>query len=366
MAATDPYEILGVDRKASAEEIKRVYRTLARDNHPDRNPDDARAEERFKEIQGAYDTLSDPEKRKAYDQGGAFGSFDPRNFGGGVVGDMGDMLSGLFNRGRGGQGPGRGRDLETEVRLSFEQAIEGAQVAVTVPKLDSCPTCTGTGARPGTRPTVCPRCEGRGVDNQSQGLFSISHPCPQCNGRGAIIEHPCSTCRGSGRTRQTKRYKVNVPPGVRDGTRIRLAGKGEAGDGVAPAGDLFVTTRVTPSPIFRQRDDGNLEVTVPISVAEAIQGGTVEVPTLDGSKRIRVSEGTQHGAQQRLRGEGPPRPKGTGRGDIHYRLVIDVPRNLNRKQRKAVEELADAFNGHDPRERLLAGVRADEQGTDDT
>lgn len=354
--AQDLYAALGVDRKASQEEIKRAYRKLARQYHPDRNPGDASAEARFKEVQEAYDTLSDPEKRKAYDAGGLFAGFDPRNFsGGGFVGDMGDLLSSLFGRGGGPRGtqPERGRDLEAEVRLSFEQAIRGAEVPVTVPMLGPCDTCKGSGAAPGTSPRTCPRCGGRGVDTESQGFFSISHPCPECGGRGQVIDSPCAECGGGGRTRQNKRYRVNVPAGVRDGSRIRLAGKGEAGDAGGPPGDLYVTTQVTPSPVFQQRSDGDLEVTVPITVAEAMRGGTIEVPTLNGSKRIRVSPGTQHGTVQRLRGEGPPKPGSRDRGDIRYRLAIDIPRKLNRKQTEAVDALARELDGSDSREQLL-------------
>ena len=369
--ATDLYEVLGVSKKASADEIKKAYRKLARKYHPDRNPDDAAAEEKFKEVQGAYDTLSDPEKRKEYDQGGMFAGFGGgaggpgggSPFGGGFPGgggggaDFGDILSGIFGRGGGG-GRGRpeqqrGRDLETELSLSFDQAVNGAQVSVSVPKAERCTTCHGSGAKPGTAPVTCPRCEGRGVDAESQGFFSISQPCPQCGGAGQIIEDPCPTCGGSGLTKQTKRYKVNIPAGVKDGARIRLAGKGEAGPRGGPPGDLYVITRVSASPVFKRLDGGNLEVTVPITIAEALQGATIEVPTLDGTKKIKVPAGTKHGTVQRLRGEGPPKPGGNGRGDVRYRLEIDVPQELTEEQEKAVEGLAEALNGADPRAALL-------------
>jgi molecular chaperone DnaJ len=359
VAARDLYSVLGVSRKASADEIKKAYRKLARQYHPDRNPGDEQAEERFKEVQEAYDTLSDPEKRKQYDAGGIFSGFGPRGFGGGFTSDLGDIFSTFFGR-RGGatQPPARGRDLETEVRLSFEQAMEGVEVAVTVPKQATCPTCRGSGARPGTSPTVCPRCGGRGIDTESQGFFSISQPCPRCGGRGEVIESPCETCAGSGLTMQRKRYRVKVPAGVRDGGRIRVAGKGEDAPRGGPPGDLYVVTKVSPSPVFRQRADGNLEVTVPITIAEAIQGATVEVPTLNGTKRIRVPAGTQHGTVQRLRGEGPPRAAGRGRRDILYRLEIEVPRDLTREQKAALGEFAKTMNDHDPRERLLREASA--------
>jgi len=368
--AEDLYKVLGVPKGASEEEIKKAHRKLARQYHPDRNPDDPKAEERFKEIQGAYDTLSDPEKRKEYDAGGMFGGFaggrpggaggaGPFGPGGPAGGfDVSDIFSNLFGRGGGGGRAGaqqmRGRDLETEISLSFDQAVNGAQVSVTVPKAERCPTCHGSGAQPGTRPVTCPRCEGRGIDAQSQGFFSISQPCPQCGGGGQIIEDPCPTCDGSGLTQQTKRYKVNIPAGVKDGARIRLAGKGEAGQRGGPPGDLFVVTRVAASPVFKRLDGGNLEVTVPITVVEALRGATIEVPTLNGTKKIKVPAGTGHGTVQRLRGEGPPRPGGgKGNADIRYRLEIDVPDELTAEQEEAVEKLAEAMNGAEPRAELL-------------
>ncbi len=231
--------------------------------------------------------------------------------------------------------------------------MHGTQIAVSVPTTGPCPTCHGSGAKPGTSPRVCPRCEGTGIDAQSQGLFSISQPCPECGGQGEIIDDPCPTCHGSGVTEETKRYRVNIPAGVHDGSRIRLAGKGESGYRGGPRGDLYVTTRVAPSPVFKQRPDGNLEVDLPVTVAEAIQGAEIEVPTLDGTKTIRIAPGTQHGSVQRLRGEGPPRPKGKGRGDIYYRIRIDVPKELTEEQREAVEKLAQALNGQNPRASLL-------------
>jgi molecular chaperone DnaJ len=361
-AVRDPYKALGVDKKASADEIKKAYRKLARQYHPDKNPDDKQAEERFKEVQEAYSILSDPEKRKQFDQGGIFG-FDPGSFrtGAGGFGGFGDILSDLF--GGGGPAPGggrnrpeRGRDLETEVHLSFDQAVKGAQVPVTVPLAAPCPTCRGTGAKPGTTPSVCSACQGRGVEAESQGLFSISQPCHVCGGTGTEIKDPCSTCNGSGQTRQVRRYKVNVPAGVRDGSRVRLAGKGETGRRGGPPGDLYVITRVAESPIFKRKGD-HLEVNVPITIVEAIKGATVEVPTLSGSKRIRVPAGTQHGTVQRLRGEGPPRLGGKGRGDIHYRLVVEVPRTLSKEQSEVVDELEQVMNGN-PRERLFTGRKS--------
>jgi molecular chaperone DnaJ len=365
--ADELYKTLGVSKDASEDEIKKAYRKLARKYHPDRNPDDKQAEEKFKEVSAAYDVLSDPEKRKEYDAGPAFGGFGgfgggqgPFGQGGAGAGgfggfDFGDILGSVFSRG-GGRGQAqtvRGRDLETEVQLSFDQAVNGTQVSVTVPKQSRCRTCHGSGAKPGTSPVTCPRCEGRGIDAQSQGFFSISQPCPQCGGAGQIIEDPCPTCGGSGLTQQNKRYKVNIPAGVKNGTRIRLAGKGEDGPRGGPPGDLYVTTRVKPSPVFERLDNGNLEVAVPISIPEALRGGTIEVPTLEGTKKIKVAPGTKHGTVQRLRGEGPPRPKGKGRGDIRYRLEIAIPAELSEEQSEAVDKLAETLNGSDPRAELL-------------
>src|SRR3954466_4135815 len=346
MAQRDPYSVLGVDRKASADEIKKAYRKLARQYHPDRNPDDPKAEERFKEIQSAYDIVGDPDKRKQYDRGGIFFCSGGRPGGGGgggqggcggfEAGGFGDILSNLFGGGtKGGTGTRRteaerGGDLEAEVSISFDQALEGTQVPLSVAVPSRCTTCHGTGARPGTEPKVCPRCQGRGLESQGQGLFSISQPCTRCHGAGTVIESPCPTCHGEGVVRSTKRYRVNIPAGVREGSRVRLAGKGEPGRNGGPSGDLFVITHVQDSPVFKRKGD-NVEVEVPLTIPEAIRGAEVEVPTLHGSKRLRVPAGTHHGTVQRLRGEGPPNPAGgsrAARGDIHYRFVIDVPASL--------------------------------------
>ena len=326
-AVRDPYKALGVDKKASADEIKKAYRKLARQYHPDKNPGDKQAEERFKEIQEAYSILSDPEKRKQYDQGGIFG-FDPGSFrpGAGRLRRASATSSPTSSAAAPAARPPERATAPSAAATSRPRSTsrstrrcEGAQVPVTVPLAAPCPTCRGTGAKPGTTPTVCSACQGRGVEAESQGLFSISQPCHVCGGTGTEIKDPCPTCNGSGQTRQVKRYKVNIPAGVRDGSRVRLAGKGEAGRRGGPPGDLYVITRVAESPIFKRKGD-NLEVDVPITIVEAIKGATVEVPTLSGSKRIRVPAGTQHGTVQRLRGEGPPRLGGKGRGDIHYRL----------------------------------------------
>src|SRR5450755_3244863 len=368
---SDYYKVLGVGKNASDEEIKKAYRKLARKYHPDRNSGDKQAEERFKEISQANDVLSDPDKRKAYDRGtgplGGFGAggFDPSSFGG-----VSDILSNLFGGGGGQSGrtaggvrggrarQARGRDLETEVSLSFDQAVNGAQVPLAVPTSQPCSTCHGSGAKPGTTPKVCPVCNGRGVEAQSQGIFSMSQPCSNCHGSGTVIDDPCPTCDGTGAQRTVRRLRVNIPAGVRDGSRIRLAGKGEPGirgsGGVKDGepGDLYVITRVTESPVFKRVGE-NLEVEVPLTIPEAISGAVIEVPTLHGSKRLRVPRGTKHGTVQRLRGEGPARLSGKSHGDIHYRFVIDVPASLSPEQTEAVDKLSEVMNGN-PRAKLFA------------
>src|SRR4051794_13668499 len=374
MAQQDLYKVLGVDKKASQDEIKKAYRKLARRYHPDTNKD-AGAEERFKEISHAYDVLGDADKRKHYDQArlnpfaGAFRGGGPAGggaAGGGFdVGGFSDILNNLFGgRGGGAAGPGtqarprpeKGRDLEAEVSITFDQAVDGAQVPLSVAASSTCTTCAGTGAKPGTSPRVCPRCQGRGIESQGQGLFSISQPCSQCGGAGTVIDDPCPTCQGTGAVRTVKRYRVNIPAGVKDGSRVRLAGKGEPGRRGGPPGDLYVITRVQASPVFIPKGD-NVEVEVPLTIPEAIRGAEIEVPTLHGRKKLRVPAGTQHGTVQRLRGEGPPKLGGKGRGDIHYRFVIDVPSSLSTEQEAAVDELEKALNGRDPRARLFAGVQ---------
>ena len=372
----DLYAVLQVDRKASQDEVKKAYRRLARKYHPDANPGDATAEERFKEVSQAYDVLGDPDKRRKYDRAGVGGFAGGVRTGGGAgpggfdAGGIGDMLSDLFGsaarRGGGGAGGGagaprkpreeRGRDVDTEVSLGFAQAMEGGQVTISVPLAAACDTCRGSGAKPGTSPRSCPKCRGRGVEADSQGLFSISQPCSRCGGRGVVVDDPCPTCSGSGINRTVKTYRVNIPAGVKEGSRVRVAGKGEAGRNGGPSGDLFVITRVSPSPIFARKGD-NLEVEVPLTIPEAIRGAEVEVPTLHGSrKRVRVPAGTRHGTVQRLRGEGPPRLNGNGaRGDLHVRFVIDVPATLSAEQRRAVDSLARATD-EDPRARLFAAA----------
>ena len=362
--ATDLYKVLGVEKKATPDQIKKAYRRLARQYHPDRNPGDAAAEARFKEISGAYDVLGDAEKRRQYDRGAVFGGGGATAPGG--FSDIGDIFSNLFGdrvpSGGGGRAapprprPARGKDLETEVTVTFAQAMEGAQIPLAIPMAQGCRTCHGTGARPGTSPKICPLCQGRGIESEGQGLFSISTPCSRCGGAGTVIEEPCPTCQGSGVTRTVKKYRVNIPAGVKEGSRVRLAGKGEPGPHDGASGDLFVITHVQSSPIFARKGE-HLEVEVPITFPEAARGAEVEVPTLNGTKRLRVPAGTRSGTVQRLRGEGPPRLGAKGRGDIHYRFVIDVPASLSSEQSDAVDKLSKVMPG-DPRSDLFAQTGA--------
>jgi molecular chaperone DnaJ len=344
------YESLGVPKNASQEEIKKAYRKLARQYHPDKNPDDKEAEERFKEIQGAYDVLSDPEKRKQYDSfGSANGRGGPSGFTwnateGVDFGDLGDLFGGLFGGGLRGGGMRaephgqRGNDVEVQVSLSFEDALEGVETKIPVTLEVACHTCNGSGAKPGTAPKVCPQCGGRGVVAESQGFFSLSQPCPRCRGNGTVIEDPCPTCRGTGRERRTKRYTVKIPAGAKDGTRIRLRGKGEAGFGGGPAGDLYVVTRVEPSKTFQRRGD-DLLVEVPVSYADAALGTTASVPTPEGPVSVKIPAGSEDGKLLRLRGKGAPKLKGGGRGDVIARVRIAVPKKVSKRERELLEEL---------------------------
>jgi molecular chaperone DnaJ len=353
------YETLGVPKNASADELKKTYRKLARQYHPDKNPGDADAEKRFKEIQQAYDVLSDDEKRKAYDR---FGSANgrpgpgPTNVDFGDF-DLGDIFGGLFGggRGRGRAQPQRGQrgsDVEVEVRVSFEDSLKGLQTTVPVTLELACHTCHGTGAAPGTAPKRCPNCEGSGVVATSQGLFALQQPCPVCRGNGTIVDTPCPTCHGSGRERRTKRYTVRIPAGVKDGTKIKLKGKGEAGWGGAPAGDLYVVTRVEPSKLYERRGD-DLVLDVPVTFSEVAMGATVEIPTPEGRVSLKVPAGSQDGKLLRVKGRGSPKLNGSGPGDLLARLRIQVPAKLNKAEREALENLDKASNAN-PRERLFS------------
>jgi molecular chaperone DnaJ len=364
-AVKSPYEILGVARTASDDEIKKAYRKLARELHPDRNPDDPASEERFKEVQAAYDVLSHPEKRRAYDR---FGAVGPQGFPGGAstggvrfedfdLGSLGDLFGGMFGGGMAGAGarqPVRGSDLETHVRVSFEDSLEGVKVRVPVEAETACATCGGTGAAPGTSPVTCPQCQGRGVVSSSQGLFALSQPCPRCRGNGAIVESPCRTCRGTGRERKTKRYAVTIPPGARSGTRIRLPGKGEAGRNGGPAGDLYVVVDVEPSPLYERRG-ADLVLEVPVTYAEAALGASVEIPTPGGPVSLKIPAGTESGKLLRVRGRGAPRIKGNGKGDLLARVKVTVPKKLTKAEREALEGY-QKVSREQPRERFTEVV----------
>jgi molecular chaperone DnaJ len=369
--ARNPYEVLGVPKNASDEDIKKAYRSLARENHPDRNPGDNGAEERFKEVQGAYDVLSDAEKRKAYD---AYGEAGARGFPGGagpdlggmrfeefdlgnLGGNLGDILGGMFGGGRRSatRQPMRGNDLETHVRISFEDSLEGVQVRVPVEVETACSVCRGTGAEPGTAPIVCPTCGGRGVVSEAQGLFAFSQPCPRCRGNGTIVESPCRHCRGSGRELATKRYAVKIPAGAKNGTKVRLKGKGEAGHDGGPAGDLFVVVDVDPSPLFERRGS-DLVLDVPVTYAEAALGAAVEIPTPSGPVSLKVPSGTESGKLLRVKGRGAPHLKGSGRGDLLARVKVTVPKKLSKAEKEALEGYRKVSN-EDPRESFARAGR---------
>ena len=353
----DLYEILGVPRGVSDEDLKKAHRKLAREYHPDRNPGDSSSEERFKEVQAAYDVLGDPEKRQAYDSGGfrpgGMGA-GPGSFGDFDFGDLSDLFGGLFGGGRGRGGgapsPARGRDLETSVTLSFEDSLRGITVKVPVEVDAGCHTCGGSGAAPGTSPVMCPECRGRGVVSENQGPFALSSPCAQCRGNGTIIEKPCATCQGSGRESQRKRYQVKIPAGAKDGTKIRLPGRGEAGRAGGPPGDLYVVARVADSPLYERRG-ADLLIEVPVTLAEAALGTEVEVPTPEGRVSLKVPEGTEDGRLLRIGGQGAPQLNGSGRGDLLARIRLAVPQKLTKQEREALENLQKVTRDN-PRERL--------------
>lgn len=344
---TSLYDTLEVKKDASDDEIKKAYRKLARKYHPDANGGDKGAEERFKEVQQAYDVLSDPDKRKQYDR---FGSQNgrPGPAGGANVNfdfDLGDIFGGLFGGGgartRATRQPLRGSDVETDVHLSFEDSLRGVEAKVPVEVTTACRECAGTGARPGTAPVICPECNGRGVKVESQGLFALSQPCPRCRGNGTVIEQPCPNCHGSGRERRIKTYTVKIKPGVKDGTRIKLRGKGEPGENGGPAGDLIVVTRVATSPVYERRGD-NLVVEVPVSYATAALGDKVEVPTPEGPVSLKIPAGSEDGKLLRIKGRGAPKLNGSGKGDVLARVRIQVPKRVNKKEREILEELKKA------------------------
>jgi len=370
----DYYQVLGVPKNATAAEIKKAYRKLAQQHHPDTNPGNAQAEERFKQISAAYDVVGDPEKRTQYDQvremaasgfgpggaggpgsaGGGFGGFP----GGGRVrfedlGDLGDLFGGLFGGGgRVRAQPARGADLEADVTITFNEAMEGTTVPVRVSGPAPCETCRGSGAAPGTSAITCSRCGGAGAVAVNQGPFQMSQTCPNCHGSGRVVETPCPTCRGSGSQRRARSFQVRIPPGVRDGAKIRLAGRGEPGPAGGHAGDLFVRVAVRPHAFFG-RKGVDLTLDLPLTYPEAALGANVQVPTLDGPVTMKVPAGTPSGKTFRLKGKGAPR-RG-GRGDLLVTVGVEVPQKLSKQEKALLKQLMDEEKGS-PRGRL--GVTA--------
>jgi molecular chaperone DnaJ len=383
----DFYKVLGVTKGASADEIKKSYRKLARELHPDKNPGDAKAEERFKEVSEAYDVLSDDKKRAEYDEartlfasggggfrgggfgGGGFGS--PGGFGGGQTydfndvfgadeGGLGDILGNIFSRGRGGTGrraqPRRGQDVESEITLSFDDALNGVTVPLRLASEAACDSCHGTGARAGTVPRVCPTCEGTGQTTRNAGGFAFAEPCGACAGRGLIVDDPCPTCHGSGRGLSTRTVQARIPAGVKDGARIRLKGKGAPGERGGQNGDLYVVVHVTSHPVFGRKGD-NLTVTVPITFTEATLGGQVAVPTPGGGTvTLKIPAGTANGRTFRVRGKGVARKDGT-KGDLLASVEVKVPSDLSDEAREALQKYAEATADEDPRADLLAAAK---------
>jgi len=373
MAKKDYYEALGVKRGASDGDIKKAYRRLAMKYHPDRNPGDEETEARFKEAKEAYEVLSDPQKRAAYDQFGHAG-VDPSmgggarggGFGGGepfadIFGDVFGDIFGGGRRGGGRRGAYRGADLRYEMELELEKAVFGSTVEVELPIEQDCEACSGSGAAPGSTPQTCPTCEGDGAVRMQQGFFSVQQTCPTCRGAGRIIKDPCGTCRGRGRVRRSRTLSVKVPPGVDTGDRIRLSGEGEAGRKGGPAGDLYVDIVVRDHPIFR-RDGADLHCDVPISFPCAALGGTVEVPTLDGEVSLRIPPETQSGRAFRLRGKGVTPVRGGAKGDLYCHVQVETPVKLTSEQKDLLRQfeasMDESHERHSPRSRSwMDGVK---------
>jgi len=358
----DYYEILGVNRDSSDEEIKKSYRKLAMKFHPDRNPDSKDAEEKFKEAKEAYEVLSEPEKRRAYDAYG-FAGVNPQMGGmgdgapgfGGFAEAFGDIFSDIFGGGQGGRGRAsvyRGADLRYNLEVTLEQAARGTETKIRIPTMEACETCHGTGAKPGTHPKTCETCHGSGNVRLSQGFFSIQQTCPTCHGSGKMIVDPCATCRGAGRVKKHKTLAVKIPPGVDEGDRIRLTGEGEAGVNGGPPGDLYVVIHLTEHGVF-QRDGDDLHCEMPISFTLAALGGEIEIPTLDGSAKVKIPPETQTGQVFRLRGKGIKGVRSTYPGDLLCQVVVETPVRLNDRQKELLRELEETTKAdagrHSPR-----------------
>ena len=372
MAKRDYYEVLGAKKGASAEELKKAYRTKAKELHPDRNSDNPNAEAQFKEVNEAYDVLKDADKKAAYDryghaafEGGMGGGGQRGGFGGGGQGDFGSAFSDVFEdlfgdfMGRGGGGGGgrsraqRGSDLRYNLRVSLEEAYAGVPKTINVPTSIACDSCRGTGAEGGSEPTTCPTCSGMGKVRAQQGFFTVERTCPTCNGAGQIVKNPCKSCHGHGRIEKERALSVNIPAGVETGTRIRLAGEGEAGLRGGPTGDLYIFIEVKEHPIF-QRDSAHLFCRVPISFATAALGGEVEVPTIDGGKaRVKVPAGSQTGKQMRLRAKGMPALRGGGVGDMLLELAVETPVNLTSRQKELLREFEELSEDNNPEGRTF-------------
>jgi molecular chaperone DnaJ len=355
MAKRDYYDVLGIKRGASDADIKSAFRRLAKEHHPDRNPDDKTAEQKFKEINEAYEVLKDEQKRAAYDQFGhaAFegGGRGPGGFGPDFSSSMSDIFDDLFGEFMGGRrGPRqrtareRGADLRYNMEITLAEAFTGKQAQIRVPTSVTCETCSGTGARAGSRPTTCQTCGGAGKVRASQGFFTIERTCPTCQGRGETIDDPCPECHGQGRVTKERTLAVSIPPGVEDGTRIRLAGEGEAGQRGGPTGDLYIFLSIKPHEFF-QRDGADIFCRVPISMTTAALGGHVDVPTVEGSRvRMPVPAGTETGKQFRLKGKGMPVLRSKVHGDMYIQVEVETPKNLTRKQRELLEEFERESN----------------------
>jgi molecular chaperone DnaJ len=347
MSKRDYYEVLGVSKRAEEAEIKKAYRRVAMKFHPDRNPDDPQADEKFKEATEAYDVLMDRDKRAAYDQFGHAG-VDPSmggggGFGGGSFSDIfGDVFGDIFGGGRTRGGPQRGSDLRYTLDISLEDAVRGTTVEIRVPSLATCDTCNGSGAKRGSSPTTCGTCGGAGQVRMQQGFFQVQQTCPTCRGRGKTITDPCTACRGQGRVEKTRTLSVKVPPGVDTGDRIRLSGEGEAGPEGGPPGDLFVQMSVKQHPIF-ERDGKHLYCEVPITFVDAALGGELEVPTLDGRVKLKIPPETQTGKLFRLRGKGVKPVRGGGVGDLLCRAVVETPVNLNKQQKELLRQFQESL-----------------------